>query len=251
MPPSREELDRQLRRQAAWLSEHWIWLLRTKVIEERRLFGRKPTALDVGCGPGHVMNLLSAELDIRGLDCDPLMVAECKRRGLEAVEGYAEELPFEDDAFDLVYCSFLLIWVKEPARVLKEMRRVSRKLVFCMAEPDYGARIAYPNQLNELTDRIVEGLRGEGADPFLGRKLEGMFSNAGMRASVGVHPGVMTLEQLREETEGEWDWIRTTVPADTSPDELSAARAAWDEALKDGSLFLFSPIFYAYSEVEK
>jgi ubiquinone/menaquinone biosynthesis C-methylase UbiE len=228
-----------------------MWLLRTKMFGERGLLGKKPTALDVGCGPGHVMGLLSEELDTRGLDCDPWMVSECRRKGLDAAEGYAEQLPFEDNAFDLAYCSFLLLWVKDSAKVLKEMRRVSKKWVFCMAEPDYGLRKAYPDQLNKLNDLIAKGLREEGADPLIGGKLRGLFSDAGMQASVGVHPGVMTLEQLREETEGEWEWIRTTVPKDTSQDELSAARAAWDGALRDGSLFLFSPIFYAYAQVNK
>jgi len=72
-----------------------------------------------------------------------------------------------------------------------------------------------------------------------------------MNATVGVHPGVMTLEQLMQETEGEWEWIRTTVSKDTNQGELSATRTAWDEALKNRSLFLFSPIFYAYAQVEE
>ena len=251
MPPSRDELDRQLLRQAAWLSEHWKWLLKTKMIGERKLLGNMPTALDVGCGPGHVMSLLSDALDVRGLDCDPWMVSECRRKGLNVVEGYAEQLPFEDRTFDIVYCSFLLLWVKDQSKVVEEMRRVSRKWVFCMAEPDYGLRKAYPDQLNRLNDPIVNGLREEGADPFAGRKLQMLFSNGGINATVGVHPGVMTLEQLMQETEGEWEWIRTTVSKDTNQDELSATRTAWDEALKNRSLFLFSPIFYAYAQVEE
>ena len=38
--------------------------------------------------------------------------------------GYAEELPFEDDSFDLATSQTTLIQVEDPALVLSEMRRV-------------------------------------------------------------------------------------------------------------------------------
>jgi len=42
------------------------------------------------------------------------------------VTGNAEEMPFDDDTFDLVVSTCLLAHVKEPEKVLSEIRRVVR-----------------------------------------------------------------------------------------------------------------------------
>jgi ubiquinone/menaquinone biosynthesis C-methylase UbiE len=44
--------------------------------------------------------------------------------GLRIVKGEAEALPFENDSFDLVYCSHVLEHVKDEVASLKEMKRV-------------------------------------------------------------------------------------------------------------------------------
>ena len=43
---------------------------------------------------------------------------------IEWREGNAEQLPFHDDAFDLVLCQFALMFVADKAAALSEMRRV-------------------------------------------------------------------------------------------------------------------------------
>ena len=83
--------------------------------------GRRLEALDVGCGPGLVMEELGPLFTMQGLDRDKGMVEKCHNKGLMVVQGEAEGMPFEDNSFDVVYCSFLLLWVKEPSLVIKEM----------------------------------------------------------------------------------------------------------------------------------
>ena len=73
-------------------------------------------ALDVGCGPGLVMEELGDLFDMHGLDRDKGMVGICRDKGLMVVQGAAEGMPFEDNSFDVVYCSFLLLWVGTIAR---------------------------------------------------------------------------------------------------------------------------------------
>ena len=89
----------QLRRQLEWLREPWLWLLRTKVIDtlDRRV--KKPTALDVGCGPGLVMDLVSSLFDVAGVDADRQMVDMARERGSNVLQGDASALPFEDGSF--------------------------------------------------------------------------------------------------------------------------------------------------------
>ena len=86
------------------------------------------------------MEALAPFMNVKGVDIDCRNVNKCKNRGLDALVTDASHLPYEDGSFDMVYCSFLLLWVKDPLEVLKEMKRVSRGSVVCLAEPDYGGR---------------------------------------------------------------------------------------------------------------
>jgi ubiquinone/menaquinone biosynthesis C-methylase UbiE len=45
---------------------------------------------------------------------------------VEVLDGVAEALPFDDDIFDTIVCTFTLCSVRDPARVLAEARRVLR-----------------------------------------------------------------------------------------------------------------------------
>jgi SAM-dependent methyltransferase len=234
--------SRQLARQRGWLIEHWRYLLRQRVLP--RFEGRTPTCLDVGCGPGLVMESLADLMRVQGLDHDRDMVEGCRARGLQATLGRAEELPYEDASFDVVYCSFLLVWVEDPLAVLKEMLRVSKGQVLCLAEPDYAARVDHPPELAELTYLIVDGTKRAGGDPCMGRKLRSLFSELGMEAEIGIHPGAWSLERLRAESEAEWEWAKGMV-GDAPEDRMRHLRGVWDRALAEGTLFQHNPIFYA------
>jgi SAM-dependent methyltransferase len=242
------EMSRQLTRQRGWLLEHWRYLLDRHILPE--LHSRRPKALDVGCGPGLVMDSLSDVLDVHGLDHDPEMIDLRRRSSLPCILGRAEEIPFHDDAFDLAYCSFLLVWVEDPGAVLDEMLRVSNDWIVCLAEPDYAARVDCPPELGELTSMIIDGTRRAGGDPYMGRRLRSLFSERGMDAEIGVHPGVWSLQRLREESEAEWTWARGMV-GDGEEVRLERLRGTWDRALGEGTLFQYNPIFYALARKPK
>jgi SAM-dependent methyltransferase len=155
--------------------------------------------------------------------------------------GKGEDLPFQDGEFNVVYCSFLLLWVKDPGAVMDEMLRVSKDFVVCLAEPDYAGRVDYPPELSELTSMIVEGTRNAGGDPCMGRKLRSLFSERGMDAEIGIHPGAWSLERLRAESEAEWEWAEGMV-GDAGWRAMERLRVIWD-ALTRGTLFQHNPIF--------
>ena len=202
-------------------------------------------ALDVGCGPGFTMELFAPLVQVKGVDSDKDMVSSCQIRGLDVALGTAEELPFDDGAFDLVYCSFLLLWVKDPLTVIKEMKRVSNRWVACFAEPDYGGRLDYPAQLSNLTELVVDDLKNSGGDPHIGRRLRALYSQAGMTADLGVHMGIWDLDKLREESEEELKWLGAGTSATHLTQSLDGLRVVRDQAHRAGSLFQFNPIFYA------
>ena len=87
--------------------------------------------LEVGCGEGIVMETLAARLPgarFVGLEFDEtaLEVARGRCSGATLVRGDACALPFGGQSFDLVVCLEVLEHLPEPARALRELRRVAR-----------------------------------------------------------------------------------------------------------------------------
>jgi SAM-dependent methyltransferase len=238
-------LERQLKRQSMWLRESLLWLLQEKIASADERVDCVLRALDVGCGPGFTMELFCPHLQVSGVDSDKDMTSASHMRGHDVVLGTAEELPFEDGAFDLVYCSFLLLWVEDPLNVIREMKRVSNRWVVCFAEPDYGGRLDYPSQLSELARLVIDDIKDSGGDPFIGRRLRSLYSQAGMTADLGVHMGIWGLDKLRDESEEELKWLGASAQATELAENLGVLRAARNEAHRVGSLFQFNPIFYA------
>ncbi len=87
--------------------------------------------LDVGCGDGALMAALrdTRAVDARGLELDPLNVAECVARGLSVIQGDADaDLGYyTDGGFDYAILSQTLQTTKRPDIVLDELLRVGRK----------------------------------------------------------------------------------------------------------------------------
>ena len=72
-----------------------------------------------------------------------------------------------------------------------------------------------------------------------------MMETAGLDVEMGVHSGVWSPDQLRKEAKAEWESIAYSVKDLIDEKGLERAKATWDRALADGSLFLFNPVFYA------
>jgi hypothetical protein len=138
------------------------------------------------------------------------------------------------------------MWVGDPALVVREMARVTRAggAVLVCAEPDYGGRIDYPQEL-PLARWQAEALRREGADPFMGRKLPTLFAQAGLSADMGVIPSLWDQEALWAEFEAEWALMERTLAGMVSEDELQRYRQMDQQAIEDGQRLIFVPIFYA------
>ncbi len=83
--------------------------------------------LDLGCGRGGVMERLHARAALTaGVDPDHRSLREHRALALALTCGLAEALPYPDDTFDLVCCSWVLEHLGEPARAFAEIARVLR-----------------------------------------------------------------------------------------------------------------------------
>lgn len=83
--------------------------------------------LDVCCGTGMVGGAFKGRVARRvGVDLSPAMLDRARARLDECRQGSAESLPFNDGSFDVVTIRQALHFVPDPARALREMRRVLR-----------------------------------------------------------------------------------------------------------------------------
>ena len=112
---------------------HWWYTGRRKILADfvekicRQVKDRRPRILDVGCGTGANLLMLSNYGDAEGVDVSEDALAFCRERGLDKVRlGAAEELPYEDGAFDLVTAFDVVEHIDDDLAGLREMRRVLR-----------------------------------------------------------------------------------------------------------------------------
>ncbi|MBZ5738948.1 class I SAM-dependent methyltransferase [Nocardioides mangrovi] len=88
-------------------------------------------ALDVGCGPGvltrHLVELLGAD-HVAAADPSPPFVAAARERlpGVDVRQAPAEQLPFDDDSFDVVLAQLVVPFMSDAVAGLREMARVAR-----------------------------------------------------------------------------------------------------------------------------
>ena len=96
--------------------------------------------LDVGCGDGSLMDLLTKKknIEVRGLELEKQNVQECIYKGLPVIQGNAEtELyQFPNQSFDYVVLSQTLQAFNKPDKVLKELLRIGKSVIVSI--PNFG-----------------------------------------------------------------------------------------------------------------
>jgi len=231
----------------------WTEQLRTYLLNKAGL-GSAGRVLELGCGTGALLEDLPFRGHVHGLDFNWDMLEQAAKNVPRACLTYGDGvlLPFAPAVFDLVYCHFVLLWVNDPARVLIEMRRVTHVggAVLAMAEPDYGGRIDYPAKLSELGDWQIRSLRRQGADPEMGRKLAGLFTQAGLRqVETGVLGGQWQSDRLADDQGLEWQVLSEDLAGQVDPENIRKMKLLDKQARECGERVLFVPTFYAWGVV--
>jgi SAM-dependent methyltransferase len=83
--------------------------------------------LDIGCGTGFNSFYFNKYGSVFGIDSSPLAVNFCKQRGLKNIlQGKAQNLPYDNDMFDVIICIDVLYHklVENDVEVMKEFNRV-------------------------------------------------------------------------------------------------------------------------------
>jgi SAM-dependent methyltransferase len=114
---------------------HWWFVGRRAILEEflRQIIQnpkskiKNPKILDVGCGTGANLEMLSQFGAAEGVDVSDDALEFCLRKGLNAQKGLAETLPFADDTFDLTTALDVVEHLDDDVAGLKELYRVTKK----------------------------------------------------------------------------------------------------------------------------
>lgn len=105
---------------------------RIKFIIKLAQVSRTDRFIDIGCGEGYLLSLLSQTKQIVGLDISKVALARAKellkeKPCIHLIYGNAQKLSFADNSFDKIVCSELLEHVPDPKSVIKEIYRVLKK----------------------------------------------------------------------------------------------------------------------------
>ncbi len=233
----------------------WTRCLRQKIYDYVNIKSAD-SVLDCGCGIGMLAREVSelAGCKMTGIDINPdlLDMARKKCPDGEFAKASIEKLPFPDDTFDVTFCHFVLMWLKKPQTAMDEMKRVTRPggWVVCGGEPDYGAKIDYPDEFNTVAAGI-HALQREGADPFFGRKLKATFAGAGLRPHMDVFVDLWDDDRMRDEFEHTWKFQRLTTTGKMSLEFLERVQARDRLALDRGQRVTLLPVFWGAARVPR
>jgi methionine biosynthesis protein MetW len=159
--------------------------------------------LDIGCGDGALtarIKEIANATETYGIDLDPKKVKTALSRGIDALQLDidANDFPFIDNYFDLVYCGELIEHLKDPDHLIDEIRRILRANGLCLIDtPNLAAwhnRIAlalgYQPTYTQVSDRHNVGKLRPGMttpDSSYSRGHHRVFTNRAMKELIRRH----------------------------------------------------------------
>ncbi len=245
---------RRYLQQAKWTRDLRTYLFKQAGLNDAgHVHGTASLVLEVGCGTGAILSELPNHIPLHGLDIDRDALTQCRVHApvTSLVQGNALELAYPNQTFDIVYCHFLLLWVKNPLQALLEMKRVAKPggSVLAFAEPDHTARLDEPRELVPLGRWQTTSLKRQGADPALGARLADLFFRAGIQI---IETGTIqnaSPDPSLEEWETEWAVIESDLAGFVPANDLHKMQRLDEQARKRGKRVLRVPTHFAWGQV--
>ncbi|MFE4368963.1 methyltransferase domain-containing protein [Streptomyces sp. NPDC056835] len=206
--------------------------------------------LDVGCGMGNDVRAIAERVGptgrVVGLDSSEDLIARATPAGsgaapVEFLHGQAGALPFADDTFDAARAERVIEHVPDPAAAVAEMLRVVKPGgQVLITDPDHG--LWAPDLADrELTRTIMNWWGDHVPNPWVARRLRGLFAQAGaVDITVRLRPVVLT--SLASADSLTWIGKAAALAGAQGIVDEAAARAWGEEILRrdaEGSFLMF------------
>ncbi len=169
-------------------------LVANTTLIDRTTLSPGDAAIDLGCGPRGILELLSDRVGpsgrVVGLDADPNHVAKAAElitsrqlANVEVLLADARDTGLPSASFDVVHARALLINLPEPKEIVQEMVRLAKPGGWMLSfEPDAESSVCYPTHpaYERLVETLVPVFSRNGADGRIGRRVAELFHSAGL-----------------------------------------------------------------------
>ena len=178
-------------------------------------------AIDIGCGPQGVLDLLSERVGstglVVGIERDDKSVAAARQfaagralKNVKVLQGDAAAVGLPGDIFDLVHARLVLVNVPNPEAVVAEMVRLACPGgMVASHEADYLPHLCDPPL--RAWDRLFQIYRdyssANGIDLFIGRRTHRLFREAGL-VNIEVNPVIHVYPQGHNRRTIFWDFLQ-------------------------------------------
>jgi arsenite methyltransferase len=145
-------------------------------------------AADMGCGPGFLVREMADVVGTAGravgIDTSPDMLALAAHRNegmphVELADAPLQDLPYDDNTFDALACTQLLLFIDDIPQALAEMRRVLKPTGrIAVLETDWRGVIVSAED-DSLTRRIFANWDAAAISPNLPPRLKPLIEGAG------------------------------------------------------------------------
>lgn len=236
-----------------WLLDHH----KTKLHERRETvdnFNLKPgdVVLDLGCGPGLWTHLLAEKVKpngrVVGLDFSQNLIKcameNLKNDPLSKIIEFRKEnfydISFEENTFDFIFFGNCFAYISDYFKVLEEMKRVTKKGGRIAAKDFDGALfIVHPIEphlslkiLTAAAQVLKENPLEHQFNNFIGRKMHGLFLQAGFKDVSTTSHAIQKLSPLTPEAKryitGNAEWHAKIGSPYLSEEDLKQWRAHFD-----------------------
>ncbi|ASJ01154.1 methyltransferase type 11 [Thermococcus gorgonarius] len=118
--PKVEPFEKHRDRYENWFERHkYAYLSELEAV--RKLLPKEGKGAEIGVGTGRFAAPLGIKL---GVEPSKAMAEIARKRGIEVIEGVAENLPFPDESLDYLLMVTTICFVDDPEKALREAYRV-------------------------------------------------------------------------------------------------------------------------------
>ena len=220
-----ESETERLRRQAAAVWSRELASLHTLGLEAGQRL------LDLGCGPGGMLERLAPELGTApfGVDVNQGLLRNAPAGRVVRADG--ARLPFQSGVFDFVLIRLVLRHAPAREQLIHEAARVLRTGgILCAVDVDEGATAFDPEPPSwpALKAALAATAVRRGGDPIVGRKLHRLLAAAGL-VDVRTVALPVSSDDLPPPAFVETMLAPAARPIDADLLDAAAVRRAWDE----------------------